>query len=74
MNHFVSSKVRRHRRAKNIFQTVSHVHSHDLESDSPEAAQEVFHDNYPWEKGMHSSYRPIAYPTDAAFVNKQNGT
>ncbi|XP_038970727.1 polycomb group protein EMF2B-like [Phoenix dactylifera] len=69
---FYCSKFRRHRRAKKIFQAVSHVRSHVLESDLPEAAQEGFHDNYPWENGTHSSCRPISYPTDASFVNKHN--
>ena len=49
------------------------MHPHVLESQSPEAAQEGSHEDYlQKENGTCSSYRPIAYPTDAALLNGYN--
>ncbi|XP_010935944.1 polycomb group protein EMF2B isoform X3 [Elaeis guineensis] len=71
---FYCSKFKRHIRSKNLVQNASHVHPHVLESQSPEAAQEGSHEDYlQKENGTCSSYRPIAYPTDAALLN-DNGS
>ncbi|XP_008810364.2 polycomb group protein EMF2B-like isoform X2 [Phoenix dactylifera] len=71
---FYCSKFKRHIRSKNLVQSACHVHPHVLESQSPEAAQEGSHEDYlQKENGTCSSYRLLAYPTDAALLN-DNGS